>query len=46
VFDPAWDFWSMAEQPVDDLRAHYEVPPLAADAAADDRVPDWYMPIA
>jgi hypothetical protein len=46
VFDPAWDFWTMTEQPLDDLRARYEVPPLDAKLAAEDRTPPWYQPMA
>jgi hypothetical protein len=46
VFDPAWDFWGTVEEPVDSLRARYEVPPLDPALAAEDRTPDWYEPIA
>jgi hypothetical protein len=46
VFDQTWDFWSTVEEPVADLRARYEVPPLDPALAAEDRTPDWYQPIA
>ena len=46
VFDPTWDFWSTVEEPVADLRARYEAPPLDPALAAEDRTPDWYEPIA
>lgn len=46
VFDPAWDFWDAAEEPLDHLRERYEVPPLAPALGADDHPPDWYRPTA
>jgi hypothetical protein len=46
VFDDAWDFWSHVDRPLEDMRAEYEVPPLLAALAADDRTPSWYHPTA
>jgi hypothetical protein len=46
VFDPLWEFWLHVERPLAEIRAEYEVPPLASAHAADDRTPSWYHPTA
>jgi hypothetical protein len=46
TFDPAWDFWAAAPEPLDRLRERYEVPPLDPAMAADDDPPPWYHPTA
>jgi hypothetical protein len=46
LFAHDWDFWAATEQPLDDLRRRYNVPPLDAALAADDNYPDWYQPTA
>jgi hypothetical protein len=46
TFDPAWDLWSVAAEPLDRLRERYEVPPLDPAMAADDDPPPWYHPTA
>jgi hypothetical protein len=33
LFDPAWDFWALAREPLADIRRRYQIPPL--DPAAD-----------
>ena len=37
VYDPKWNFWEHAEDPLDDMREQYDIPPLdPADAALAD----------
>ena len=45
-FAADWDFWALAEAPLEDLKRQYRVPPLdPRDAAADGR-PQSFTPIA
>ena len=46
TFATSWDFWSIADEQVDTLRARYEVPPLDPEMAADDNPPKWFTPTA
>lgn len=40
LFAADWDFWSVADVPLAELRRRYRVPPLPADlAASDDAIP-------
>jgi hypothetical protein len=45
VFAESWNLWTVAAEPLDDLRRAYHVPPLDAAHAADGRVPPWYQPV-
>lgn len=45
VFADTWDLWSVAAEPLDDLRDAYHVPPLDPAHAADGLVPSWYKPV-
>ena len=45
-FAADWDFWTLAEAPLEDLKRRYKILPLDPhDAAADDR-PKGFAPIA
>jgi hypothetical protein len=46
VFAPGWDFFALAETPLETIRARYGVPPLAPEDAAGDAMPPWYRPTA
>jgi hypothetical protein len=45
-FAADWDFWALAETPLEDLKRRYAIPPLDPhDAAAEDR-PQGFSPVA
>jgi hypothetical protein len=45
VFAPGWDFWGVAAEPLDVVRARYGVPPLDPADAANDTMPASYRPV-
>lgn len=46
TFADGWSLWSIAAQPLGEVRAAYGVPPLDPKYAAHAEIPSWYRPVA